>query len=582
MPLELWFPLALYYEDSLDAATVRDSLAVVRSLDTSAVTEAAAWTGDVDAVDALHRDPRFDPVTEAVSRAAWSYLTRVGYRTDDLELHVQRAWPVVSRPGQAVAPHTHATAHLSVVVYLDAPEGSGALRLHNSAAPNELSASSTVLTPVAEPGPLNFGSASYEPVAGRLVVFSARQRHEVLANRSGRDRVSLSYDLVVSTRSHRPSGQHEFVMPPPTRWRRLPRPEARADEEWQQEWAAGTVDLTSLSHGAIQDGWVFAEDHPFWEPAEYPHASSRQWWLDHGHEYTDADADAWRPMDAGTPLWSVARDAADRLHDHLASRGAPSDDVHLLSPEWIVGNSATTCQPPTGEAHHLWVIVRVDHPEVEAPDATTSAGSLLVVRADQPAQLGSGTFVRFGATIRGLAVLQPRPAEAGAIRHVPLLDPAQCTSLVQHARDRVTAVARDSVDGRPEYQVNLDATELSSLVGETTTRRLLDLGPRGREHRVSLFVRTFSPEMRTHLPMHRDVSAFTVNVPLDDGTTVEGGDLVVIDQGEPMTMRREQGVAICHTSELLHGVTRVAAGERWSLIALFDETSPTPLATKES
>lgn len=580
MPVELWFPLALYYEDTLAEAAVRDSLRVVRSLDTSGVNGSAAWTGDVASIDALHRDPRFDAVTQAVARAAWNYLTEVGYRTDDLELHVQRAWPVVSRPGQSVAPHTHATAHLSVVVYLDAPEGSGALRLQNSAAPNELSAGSTMLTPVAEPGQLNFGSASYEPVAGRLVVFSARQRHEVLANRSGRDRISLSYDLVVSSRSHRPDGQHEFVMPPPALWRRLPRSDPQSDEQWQQEWSDGPVDLTSLSHGTVQDDWVFVDNHPFWEPAEYPHVSSKQWWLDHGRAC--AGADSWRPIQAGDPLWSIAHDATVRLHDHLANRGAPSNDVHLLPPEWIVGDSTTTCQPPIRAAQHLWVIVRIDHPEVDAIGAAITPGAQLLVRADRPAKLGSGTFIRFGATIRGLAISQARAPEAGAIRHVPLLGSAQCMSLVQHARDRVTAVERDSVDGCPEYQVNLDPAELSSLVGETSTRQLLDLGPQGPDHRVSLFVRTFSPEMRTHLPMHRDVSEFTVNVPLDDGTTVEGGDLLVIDQGEPMTVRREQGVAICHTSELLHGVTRVVAGERWSLIALFDGLAPEPNAMKES
>ena len=68
MPLETWFPLAIYHEDLADSEAHRDAMAaVIRELvDThgrQSENPAAAWTGDVNGIQAIHEDPRFAWIT---------------------------------------------------------------------------------------------------------------------------------------------------------------------------------------------------------------------------------------------------------------------------------------------------------------------------------------------------------------------------------------------------------------------------------------------------------------------------------------------------------------------------------------
>jgi uncharacterized protein (TIGR02466 family) len=141
MPVDLWFPLALYYEDLPDAELYRDEYHryITTALGAPGTSDRFAWTGDVHGYDRIHQDPRFSWLTDAVGVHAWRYLELLGYDLDEIELHVQRAWPIISQPGQAAARHSHHNAHLSAVYYLVATPDSGKLRFANAARQNELS-----------------------------------------------------------------------------------------------------------------------------------------------------------------------------------------------------------------------------------------------------------------------------------------------------------------------------------------------------------------------------------------------------------------------------------------------------------
>lgn len=228
MPLDIWFPLAIQYVDgAIDGPARTDAVDALRRRTSGGHDGPTAWTGDVNGDDQLHNDPAFDAVTAAVTGAAAEYLGELGYDLDLVELYAQRSWAVICRPGQYVAAHRHANAHLSAVVYLCAPPDSGALRFTNTAQPNALSPGSGGAGSLRTLNPLNYASALYQPVDGRIVLFPAQQLHDVLVNESALERISLSYDLMVSSRGDRPGGVHEFLMPPPTRWRRLDHRRAR-------------------------------------------------------------------------------------------------------------------------------------------------------------------------------------------------------------------------------------------------------------------------------------------------------------------------------------------------------------------
>ncbi len=683
MGLDVWFPLAVHHEDlGLGTAVLDDLVEAVLSHARRDPDPGAAWTGDVDGVDDLHHDPSFDVLTDAVAAGVWAYLTELGHHTEDLDLMVQRAWPVVAAAGSTVAPHVHPTAHVSAVVHLRSPATGGQLRFTNAAQPNELApgagaGSATHL------GPLTFGSAAYEAVPGRLVIFPAKQRHEVLAHEGTENRVSVSYDLVVSSRSDRPGGVHEFVMPPPERWRRLPRPvnEHGAD-------ARGRVEIATLGRtaGRVRHAFADPHGHVLWgasrcddvlsrASASAARAAAQNLTPPAGTAHpTGGDGDSGASDGPGSDaLLEAFRCVVDVVDEHLSQRGVATLGA-LVSPPAVVRPGSPTM--PVRADTDLVAWLRLDE-DGECDLEVAGAGedppqrwalaprSVLVAGGYRASRLvGTGIVVRVGVDVPSLArpgaasstcrtdrpdeeafllatalpLTGARPsaaAVAAAVRARPpvgrreepegrrlvgelsmrlldrgedltnagadeidalvagscggtqvasadvtrsrVLDPAECEALVRHARAHLSGLSRDSVDGLPQYQVDLRPEGLDALLGGGATHRLSAAAP-GHLAPSGVFVRHFSDATRPFIPFHHDDCHWTVNVPLEDSIASAGGDLVMLLDGALQVAERRRGWAISHPGTVVHGVRRVTSGDRWSLIAFYDDTA-TPART---
>jgi uncharacterized protein (TIGR02466 family) len=234
MPIEAWFPLAVYYEDLAAAADHRLALLeTVLQLEQEGDARRAypemAWTGDLHGVQRIHQDPRFDWIVEQLQVQAKIYLLNLGVDLSQIELYVQRGWPIVARPQQQVGPHCHNSAHLSAVYYIAVPEAEdldpGSLVFFDDARVNEvcpgLGSENTAI--VDEENYFNQLQVAYEPVEGRMLMFPAKQRHAVTTNETTELRVSLSFDIVLTAAAGAPSGSYEFLTPPPQQWRQLDR-----------------------------------------------------------------------------------------------------------------------------------------------------------------------------------------------------------------------------------------------------------------------------------------------------------------------------------------------------------------------
>ncbi|MGD1928411.1 MAG: TIGR02466 family protein [Leptolyngbyaceae cyanobacterium] len=235
MPVDTWFPLAVYYEDLPDAAQHKDDLlAAVLQLEAAAIAPRnfpeMAWTGDLHGVHQIHTDPRFRWLVTQVETHVLHYLTQLGIDLTKVELYIQRAWPVVSRHQQEVGIHQHNTAHVSAVYYLSVPASgsdlSGCLAFIDDVRMNEVSpglgSENTDL--MAKWTPLNQDQALYSPVEGRLILFPAKQRHGVTLNHSEEIRVSVSFDIVLTAAADSAAGAYEFLTPPPALWQRFSQP----------------------------------------------------------------------------------------------------------------------------------------------------------------------------------------------------------------------------------------------------------------------------------------------------------------------------------------------------------------------
>lgn len=219
------FPLALGRQqlrpDPLDSAVMLQEALQLRGAVNGNPSEGCAWTGDLNDAWQVHRLPAFAWLVTQLERAAPAYLRAIGFDTEQIDLHLQRAWPVVSEPGQAVGRHHHPNAHLSAIYYItgDGSGRCGSLRLFPHLQVNELVPGLAVghSGPITPDHPLNAPWQDVAPQAGLLVLFPANTDHAVLPNEDDERRCSVSFDLFLSARSscsHPP----EFLAPHPGAW----------------------------------------------------------------------------------------------------------------------------------------------------------------------------------------------------------------------------------------------------------------------------------------------------------------------------------------------------------------------------
>jgi hypothetical protein len=197
MAIETHFPLAIYVADLPDAPEHQSALLqAVWGLESEEAQkrnfEGRAWTGDIHGVAQVHQDPQFAWLVRQVEQQTLQYLKELGLALEGVELYIQRAWPVISRCGEEVGPHSHLTAHVSAVYYVSV----------------EL---------FTEWNGLNQDQAAYAPTEGRLIIFPAKQRHAVATNETDEARVSISFDILLTAKPGAES--YEFLAPPPSDWK---------------------------------------------------------------------------------------------------------------------------------------------------------------------------------------------------------------------------------------------------------------------------------------------------------------------------------------------------------------------------
>ncbi len=230
MPIDTWFPLAVYYNDLPDAVTenakLREAVLQLEKESRAHDTNNMAWTGDVSGVARLHDDARFDWLLHQVEQHCLAYMTALGYDLDKIGLYIQRSWPVISRKGQRIAVHAHHTAHISGVYYVSIPdvedkEDAGAFILYNESSPNEFQAGIATESTgaIKDWNALSFQRGCYLPEAGRLLLFPAKQNHSVEPNKTDELRISISFDIVMTSSDKAKKDTLEFLAPPPHQWK---------------------------------------------------------------------------------------------------------------------------------------------------------------------------------------------------------------------------------------------------------------------------------------------------------------------------------------------------------------------------
>lgn len=698
MPIEVWFPLAVYYQDLAGSAEHNPRLARhVHALHAASgakrTEENSSWTGDVHRVDRLHFDPELEWLTNNVREHAVAYLKALGYNLDKIAIHVQRAWPVIAKRGQAVARHAHYTAHLSAVYYVSAPSDgdAGQIRFYNDHSPNELSPGigTSMTGGYAERNSFNYGSSTYDPVPGRLLLFPSKLTHSVAPNETDEERLSITFDLVLTSRGGGLDGEHEFLMPAPSSWRCIHgggaevAPEGLDAAKAQNLPADMTLLVATVSANAEMDDIALVDSagHLLWETRIFPHCSSHGGWEQYAATIENLTPEDWSGDDAGALMrwrgvdeWKAYGDAVARLIAHLRQCDVPMAGAALSPPELQRRRGGgvapfSRLQAPLGvyvrldfepdapcriefadgesvplapgelalvsgvRRHRLCGASHVLHVQVEIPslarrglmrdrlphDARRLDAQVFDLLTALPLQGPTPSLDQIAEKRRRMAArarrrarsdLSPEvrrylkdhadpematPRELAAIRcmggdpmqdarlveNVPVLSCEQCRILRDFADKHLIAVVADSVDDLPEYQLNVTAQMLTGLLGEDVAECLLRLpeylgapaapSPDRLYRHVDAFIRVYAINMRQFIPFHHDTCDFTVNVALNDDAEYQGGDLLVLFDHKLRAVGRRKGAAVLHAGNVVHGVSSVQEGKRYSLILFFHQ-----------
>ncbi|MHC4708230.1 MAG: putative 2OG-Fe(II) oxygenase [Planctomycetota bacterium] len=182
-----------------------------------------SWTGDVHAIDCIHREELFQKLFQGFSKTLLGYVENLGISPQKIDLYYTRSWATISRENESIAPHAHVQSHISLVYYLKKPANTGGIIFSHDSPPNEFSPSlfhiqmlkSGVLT---KDSPLNCKSVLIDPIEGDIIVFPSKTRHGTQDNQTQDLRISISSDIVVTLRE---AQNVEFLMPNVDQWQRI-------------------------------------------------------------------------------------------------------------------------------------------------------------------------------------------------------------------------------------------------------------------------------------------------------------------------------------------------------------------------
>jgi uncharacterized protein (TIGR02466 family) len=190
---EYLFPSMVWYADIAGAAQMNKRLladvselrAKIKSIKRS---NELGWHSPTN----MHKREAFSPLCECIGRMAETIADSMNMRKDR-RLVIETFW-VNCNPKYAYnALHDHPQSVLSGVYYVQGDENSGSLRFRDPRAGKRMNP-----WPVAEDKKSDrrhWDRVNYKPIPGRLIMFPSWLEHDVEANRSEQERISISFNM---------------------------------------------------------------------------------------------------------------------------------------------------------------------------------------------------------------------------------------------------------------------------------------------------------------------------------------------------------------------------------------------------
>lgn len=198
MTISLLFPTPLWQSELADPSLLESLAHSCRSL---AADDAAGrrwcrqhgyrgYTSYASLNDLPARDPAF------ATLARWLVKQAAGFAAaTHLDLprkpRIDSLWVNILKPGGGHSGHIHPHSIISGTLYVEVPDGAGAIRFEDPRLPLFMNAPPRV--PAAPAEMQNFVTVA--PAPGMLLLWESWLRHEVLAGNARADRISISFNF---------------------------------------------------------------------------------------------------------------------------------------------------------------------------------------------------------------------------------------------------------------------------------------------------------------------------------------------------------------------------------------------------
>jgi uncharacterized protein (TIGR02466 family) len=197
MNVEIVFPVALLLHDvapGVREATHAKVLAYLQSeagkRDVAPSPVEALETSYFATERAVLDDARLDALKGEILSVGDAFVRWLG--VDAIPLEFERSWINIFRPGMQEMQHTHDGSLFSGVYYVEAPDNCGDLLFPDPIGARRAHRAFTNTGGTAKQVATEW---TYPPKAGRIVMFESWTPHAVLGNKSGKTRISISFNL---------------------------------------------------------------------------------------------------------------------------------------------------------------------------------------------------------------------------------------------------------------------------------------------------------------------------------------------------------------------------------------------------
>jgi uncharacterized protein (TIGR02466 family) len=201
MPIRAWFPTFIYHEPLLNQGLERFNTELAEECRNLRDYDSAGrrWSlknypGGYTSYASLNQLHKFSSTFEGLERKLTKHVRRFTGQLDmDLKgrkVQLTDLWVNIMPEHAAHSLHLHPLSFISGTYYVSTPRGCPGLKFEDP----RLSKFMAAPPKVAKVRPVNQPHITYPAKAGHVILFESWLRHEVAANRSTAERISISFN----------------------------------------------------------------------------------------------------------------------------------------------------------------------------------------------------------------------------------------------------------------------------------------------------------------------------------------------------------------------------------------------------